>query len=74
MECEEFITQLWEYLDQELEPEEAQAMAEHLGHCPGCRPAYCCNRALLQLLARQRWSCSAPASLVISIQSWLKRS
>jgi mycothiol system anti-sigma-R factor len=72
MECKEVLIRLWEYLDEELRAEEAQAVAAHLGYCRDCYPAYCCDRALLELLARQRRSCSAPAALVRSIRIRLK--
>lgn len=71
MECEEVLIRLWEYLDEELRPEEAVAVAAHLKRCGGCYPAYCCDRALLELLARQRALCSAPAALVASIRARL---
>ena len=74
MECKEVLIRLWEYLDEELGPEESEAVAAHLNRCRQCFPAYCCDRALLELLARQRTVCSAPASLVMSIRLGLKRS
>jgi Putative zinc-finger len=74
MRCEEVLLRLWEYLDEELAREEAEAVAAHLEHCGGCHPAYCWDRALLQLLARQRLTCSAPAGLVISLRVRLPES
>jgi hypothetical protein len=64
MECEEILVRLWEYLDQELGREEAELVVEHLHTCSGCYPVYCCDRAFLALVARQRTSARAPASLV----------
>lgn len=72
MECEQVLICLWEYLDEELRPEEAEAVAAHLSLCGSCYPAYCCDRALLNLLARQRTVCSAPGTLVRSIRLQLK--
>jgi hypothetical protein len=72
MECKEVLVRLWEYLDEELRAEEAEAVAAHLGRCRDCYPAYCCDRALLELLARQRKTCSAPAALVMSIRIRLR--
>jgi anti-sigma factor (TIGR02949 family) len=72
MECDEVLIRLWEYLDQELGPEEAQGVREHLHDCLGCRPAYQCSRALLDLLARQRTSCRAPRSLVLWMHTELR--
>ena len=71
MECKEALLLLWEYLDEELRPEEAGAVAAHLSHCAGCYPAYCCDRALLELLGRQRARCPAPPSLVVSVRAIL---
>jgi mycothiol system anti-sigma-R factor len=70
MQCKEVETRLWEYLDGELAPEEAQAVARHVKRCARCHPAYCCDRALLALLARQRAMGSAPPSLWLRVQVW----
>lgn len=68
MECEEVSSHLWEYLDEELEPEEADSIGEHLRECPWCRTAYCCRRAFLDLLARQRDTCMTPRTLMIRLR------
>jgi mycothiol system anti-sigma-R factor len=70
MQCEEVLGQIWEYLDQELGREEAQAIERHLGQCASCHPVYCCDRAFLALLARQRARCTAPPSLMAWFQHW----
>lgn len=72
MECDQVLICLWEYLDEELRPEEAEAVAAHLSRCGSCYPAFCCDRALLNLLARQRTASPAPATLVMSIRLRLK--
>ena len=72
MECKEVLIRLWEYLDDELRAEEAEAVAAHLRRCCDCYPAYRCDRALLELLARQRKTCSAPSGLAMSIRIRLK--
>jgi predicted anti-sigma-YlaC factor YlaD len=69
MECEEVLIRLWEYLDQELGPEETQSVGEHLYDCNRCRPACQCDQAFLDLLARQRTSCTAPPSLAVWVRS-----
>lgn len=71
MECEEVLIRLWEYLDQELGPEEAQSVRKHLLVCLSCRPAYRCDRALLDLLARQRTHGRAPRTLVLRVHGEL---
>ena len=63
MECDEVILRLWEYLDQELDPEDGIEVKAHLDRCPDCYPAYRCDRAFLDLLARLRSSCLTPATL-----------
>jgi predicted anti-sigma-YlaC factor YlaD len=72
MRCEEVLMLLWEYLDEELAAEEAVAVTGHLRDCCQCHPVYCCDRAFLELLARQRSRCSAPPTLVVSIRSRLR--
>lgn len=69
MECDEVMVRLWEYLDQELGPEEASSVWEHLNECPGCLPVYCHSRALLELLHQQRYTGSAPPSLT----AWVRQ-
>lgn len=72
MRCEAVLLRLWEYLDQELAREEAEAVGDHIDHCARCLPACHCDRAFLELLARQRSACSAPATLVMSIRMRLR--
>jgi anti-sigma factor RsiW len=69
MDCEEVLSRLWEYLDQELEPDESTSMDAHLQNCPWCHPACCRDSAFLRLLARQRDSCSAPLALALRVRS-----
>lgn len=71
MECEAVRLLLWEYLDEELRPEVATAVAAHLGRCACCHPVYCRNRAFLQLLGRQRDRCSAPTTLRLAVRARL---
>jgi hypothetical protein len=40
----------------------------HLSDCRHCHPAYCCDRALLELLARQRDRYVAPKTLGVNLQ------
>lgn len=70
MKCEEVGIRLWEYLDQELAPEEAKAVGTHLGHCSHCYPAFSWDRAFLKLLARQRVP-AAPTTLEMWVRGLL---
>lgn len=72
MRCEDVLIRLWEYLDEELASEEEGAVRLHLRDCGRCHPAYCCDRAFLELLARQRHRCSAPTTLVVWVRSQLR--
>jgi mycothiol system anti-sigma-R factor len=72
MECEEVSAHLWEYLDRELGPEESSSITTHLQHCARCRPAYCCSRAFLELLARQRLNDPAPPHLLETVRRCLR--
>jgi hypothetical protein len=72
MECADVVVLLWEYLDQELAAEEAESIQIHLSRCAGCYPAYCCDRAFLALLARQRSTCLAPPRLLASVRAILR--
>jgi anti-sigma factor RsiW len=72
MSCEEVLTRLWEYLDEELAAEEAAEVRLHLSDCLRCHSAYCCDRAFLDLLARQRVRYSAAGILLASIRTGLR--
>ncbi len=74
MECEAVLVLRGEYLDEELGSEEAEMVRSHLSQCPRCHPAYCCDRAFLELLARQRQRCPAPPTLVVSLLPRLRLS
>lgn len=69
MRCEEVLARLWEYLDEELAPEEVESVKQHLSGCPLCHPAYRCDRALLELLARQHSHSEAPAGLLLRVRA-----
>jgi predicted anti-sigma-YlaC factor YlaD len=68
MTCEDVLTRLWEYLDEELAPEEVRPVGAHLGSCPDCQEAYCCDRAFLSRIARLRWV-RTPVPLAMAVQS-----
>jgi anti-sigma factor RsiW len=70
MTCEDVLTRLWEYLDEELAPEEVRAVGVHLGGCPACHGAYCCDRTFLSMIRRLRLI-RAPAPLATALQARL---
>ena len=70
MTCEDVLTRLWEYLDEELASEEVGAVSVHLGGCPGCHEAYCCDRAFLSMIGRLR-RVTAPAPLATAVRCHL---
>jgi anti-sigma factor RsiW len=67
MTCEDVLTRLWEYLDEELAPEEVRAVGVHLGGCPECHGAFCCDRAFLSMIGRLR-RVTATAALATAVQ------
>ncbi len=72
MECKDVLTRLWEYLDEELAPEDAAAVATHLSGCPSCRPCCSFDTNFLALLRRQRARLSAPPRLIASVSVSLR--
>jgi anti-sigma factor (TIGR02949 family) len=72
MECKDVLTRLWEYLDQELAPEDGAAVAVHLSGCPSCRPCCSFDSNFLILLRRQRARLAAPPTLIASVSAALR--
>jgi mycothiol system anti-sigma-R factor len=70
MTCEDVLTRLWEYLDEELAPEEVRALGVHLGGCSECHGAFCCDRAFLSMISRLR-CVRAPAPLTRAVLTQL---
>jgi anti-sigma factor (TIGR02949 family) len=50
--CREAVSRLWEYLDGELQAENADAIREHLETCSRCYPHTDFQRAYQRFLAR----------------------
>jgi mycothiol system anti-sigma-R factor len=67
MTCEDVLTRIWEYLDEELASEEVRAVSVHLGSCPECHGAFRCDRALLSIVGRLR-CVRAPAPLAKAVR------
>lgn len=60
LSCSDALEQLWALIDQELGPEDADRVREHLDRCRSCYPHYDFDSAYRQLLALQCREC-APA-------------
>jgi anti-sigma factor (TIGR02949 family) len=63
--CQEVITELWDYLDGELPPERATAIADHLAECARCYPQYRFEYGFLAAVARQRVQGPGPSPALI---------
>jgi anti-sigma factor (TIGR02949 family) len=63
--CQEVVTELWDYLDGELPPERATAIAEHLAECARCYPQYRFEYAFLSAVARQRAQGPGPTPALV---------
>ena len=61
----------WEYLDAELDGEELAGIGRHVVLCLSCRQAVAFDRALLELLTRQR-AAPAPAALAWQVKVSLR--
>lgn len=50
--CDHVIARLWEYLDGDLQGENAERIAEHLDLCARCYPEYDFRHAYLRFMRR----------------------
>lgn len=51
MDCHDVMKRLWEYMDDELTPDDTAAVREHLEMCARCHPQYRFQLAFLAALA-----------------------
>ena len=63
--CEHVIEHLWDYLDGELSPTEAEAIAGHLAECGRCYPQYRFQFAFLEMLVRRRERIPPPSRATV---------
>lgn len=56
VDCATVMRELWDYLDEELTPERAEAIRRHVEHCARCAPHVAFERAFLDAVARTRSS------------------
>lgn len=52
IDCHDVMKQLWEYVDNELPPDEARAIADHLARCARCNPQHRFQVAFLAAIVR----------------------
>jgi anti-sigma factor (TIGR02949 family) len=69
--CEEALERLFEWLDGELEGEDAEAVGGHLEMCGRCYPVLTFERAFQEALERAKSEPEAPAGLRSSIMASL---
>lgn len=62
-ECDEALTQLYTYLDQELEVTSYEVIRTHLGDCSGCLRSFDFE-ARLKIVVRERLSEEVPAEFL----------
>jgi len=75
IDCHGIMKRLWEYLDGELPPDEADRIRDHLAMCARCYPQYRHQLAFLALVSRaaaattQRPTGSGPSGIAAR-KSW----
>lgn len=62
-DCEHVLSRLWEFLDEELSPEDEVQVKEHLEICNRCFPRYDFQRAYFEYTRRIRERDQAPPEL-----------
>ncbi len=65
--CEEAAERLFEWLDGELDPDEAAGVGEHLETCARCYPVLVFERSFREAVSRAAEGTDAPESLRASI-------
>ena len=72
MTCEELISYLSAYLDQELDEELTAAAQEHLATCPNCRVVLHTTQKVIQL-GQSQYRVALPASRRARLYSRLRQ-
>jgi len=52
IDCHDVMKRLWEYVDNELPPDEARAIADHLAMCARCSPQHRFQMTFLAAVVR----------------------
>ncbi len=71
-ECDDALTQLYHYLDQELEASSLETIRVHLEDCSGCLRSFDFE-ARLKIVVRERLSEEVPAEFVDRLREALAR-
>ncbi len=70
--CQDVASELHEYLDRELSPEEAERLERHLELCPTCYQLVMFESGVIKLIKRDCGAETAPQSLKNRIRSLLR--
>jgi mycothiol system anti-sigma-R factor len=60
IDCRHVINRMWEYLDGEVEPAEAEEIRAHLAECARCNPQYQFQFAFLGAVVRAHGALAGP--------------
>ena len=52
LSCEEVVRAIWDYIDDEIVPDRARLIREHLDTCDGCRGLFNFEGAFLRAVSR----------------------
>ena len=65
--CGDALSRVYDYLDREIEPPAAMAIADHLEQCPSCAEQYRLEQLVKALVQRTCCEDRAPESLRVRI-------
>ncbi len=68
-DCSEVLLRVFEYIDQEMGPDDCARVRAHLEACADCMSAYECDLLLKALVRRSCGRVPAPETLRVSIVS-----
>ena len=73
--CDQVLTHLWQYIDEEIEAERCVELEAHLASCDGCRRALESDRQLKRIVRRccdERPATEAVEALVIRVRQRIR--
>jgi anti-sigma factor (TIGR02949 family) len=71
-ECDDALTNLYQYLDREIEVSSVEVIRSHLGDCPDCLRSFDFE-ARLKVVVRQRLSEEVPVEFLERLREALAR-